>query len=233
VVLDNPRAIDTSDLIPLGLAIVLGGAIGLERERRGRAAGLRTMIMVCLGSTLVMLVSERLGVEYAGLAADRAARIDPTRIAAGIVTGIGFLGAGVVIKLEDMTRGVTTAATIWFVAALGIAIGDHHYTLAILATLLGVGVLTLLKAPERWVGSHVYRLVKVTSKSAQTDRVLESVRTELEAQGARLMDLRAQEDLVQATCELSFYVRLRQGLQGYDVLKHIRDVDGILEIEWK
>jgi len=205
----------------------------LERERRGRAAGLRTMIMVCLGSTLVMLVSERLGAQYGNLAADQAARIDPTRIAAGIVTGIGFLGAGVVIKLEDMTRGVTTAATIWFVAAIGIALGDHHYGLAVAATALGVGVLTLLKAPERWIGSHVYRLVRVTSKSAQADRVLESVRSELEGRGARLMDLRAREDVIEATCELSFFVRLGQGLQGYEVVKMLRGIEGVLEVEWK
>lgn len=231
--LDSFLATRTADLVPLLLAIVLGGTIGLERELRGRAAGLRTMIMVCLGSTLVMLVSGRLAAVYGDAAGAQFVRVDPARIAAGIVTGVGFLGAGVVIKLEDMTRGVTTAAGIWFVAGIGIALGEHRYDLAVTATLLALGVLTLLKLPERWLRGHVYRLVRVTSAAAQADVVRESVWRTLEDAGARLMDLKISEDLTEATCELSFYVRLREGLRGYDALRQIRAIGGVLKTEWR
>ena len=106
-------------MLQIFAAVVLGGAIGFEREVAGREAGLRTMILVCLGSTLVMVVSERLSAEGGSVLF----RVDPTRIGAGIVTGIGFVGGGVILKQRNLIRGVTTAAAIWFVAGLGIAIG--------------------------------------------------------------------------------------------------------------
>ncbi|GMV93772.1 MAG: hypothetical protein AMXMBFR82_35500 [Candidatus Hydrogenedentota bacterium] len=114
------------------LAIVLSGALGLERERKGRAAGLRTHVVVCLGATLAMIVSDILAAEWNRSGAP--IWLDRGRIAAGVVTGIGFIGAGTIINVGSIHRGLTTAAMLWFVAVLGLAIGVGYYTLAVIST---------------------------------------------------------------------------------------------------
>jgi len=122
-------------VIPCMLACICGGIIGYEREKTDRPAGLRTHALVCLGSTVFTLIS------YHGFTEG----FDPSRIAAGIVTGIGFIGAGVIFRQGIFVRGVTTAASIWVVASAGIAIGTKLYYLALLTTLLGFLILTLVK----------------------------------------------------------------------------------------
>jgi putative Mg2+ transporter-C (MgtC) family protein len=109
-------------LLRLGLTVVLCGAIGLEREARGQAAGLRTHILVGVGAALFTLVSA-----YAFESGAPGQRVDPTRIAAQIVTGIGFLGAGSIIQQGLTVRGLTTAAALWVVAAIGMAVGAGYY----------------------------------------------------------------------------------------------------------
>ncbi|MCX5769719.1 MAG: MgtC/SapB family protein [Candidatus Hydrogenedentes bacterium] len=123
------------------LATLLSGAIGLERQRKARGAGLRTHILVCLGSTLLMVVS-RVLVGGTGLS-DQSARL-----AAGIITGIGFLGAGTILTVGGEQRGLTTAAMVWFVAALGIAIGAGLELIAVLATVFALAVVISLEYVE-------------------------------------------------------------------------------------
>jgi putative Mg2+ transporter-C (MgtC) family protein len=125
-------------LLRLALTVGLCGAIGLEREARGQVAGLRTHILVGLGAALFTLVSA-----YAFDADEPGSRVDPTRIAAQIVTGIGFLGAGTIIRQGLTVRGLTTAASLWIVAAVGMASGAGYYlgaaatTGAVLVSLIG------------------------------------------------------------------------------------------------
>ena len=142
-------------LLQIGLSVLYGGALGLEREVRGRAAGLRTMILVCMGSTLIMIVSGDLPAPFDNEASRAIIRVDPGRIAAGIVTGVGFLGAAVVIKLGDLIRGVTTAATIWLAAGVGIALGQRHYGLATLTVATALVVLWLFAYGERAISRSV------------------------------------------------------------------------------
>lgn len=119
----------------LVIAVFIGGAIGFDRAYRGRAAGFRTHILVCLASTVLMLMMDFpwLGVhiDYTELI-----RVDPTRMAQGIMTGIGFLGAGVIMQDKQSVRGLTTAASIWVTAAIGIMIGAGFYSAAIAAAIL-------------------------------------------------------------------------------------------------
>ena len=117
----------------LGLAALLGGAIGVERELRDREAGIRTHLLVSLGSALFTLVSAYGFHEFLA-SGDAVVRADPTRIAAQIVTGIGFLGAGAIIREGLSVRGLTTAATLWVVAAIGMACGAGYYGPAVAAT---------------------------------------------------------------------------------------------------
>lgn len=130
-------------LVRLVLAVVLGGAIGWEREASGKPAGLRTNILICVGATLFTDLSIRFG----ALAVGGAVR-DPARIAAQIVTGIGFLGAGTIIQARGTVTGLTTAATLWVVAGIGMSVGSGSYLEAGGATLLVLVVLVLLAPLE-------------------------------------------------------------------------------------
>lgn len=131
-------------VIRLLVAFVLGGVIGLERQKKGVGAGLRTHILVCVGSTLFTLVSIYFFELYAGKC-----QIDPSRIAAGIVTGIGFLGAGTIIRGDKGVHGLTTAASIWVSSAIGMAVGIGYFSAALVMTALSVITLYVLKLIER------------------------------------------------------------------------------------
>jgi putative Mg2+ transporter-C (MgtC) family protein len=119
----------------LALAAALGGAIGFERELRDREAGFRTHMLVCIGSALFTIVSAY-GFREFLTSGDQVVRADPTRIAAQIVTGIGFLGAGAIIRQGVSIRGLTTAATLWVAAAIGMASGAGYYAGAVLGTIV-------------------------------------------------------------------------------------------------
>ncbi len=150
-------------LINILLAIILGGLVGLERELHGRAAGLRTHILVCLGATIITLASTRLYSNFATLTSDSTMRINPGRIAAGIVTGIGFLGAGVILRFENTVRGLTTAACVWFTAGLGITIGIGLRLLACEATFFALIVLFLFGKIENCIPQDWYGKLSVTA----------------------------------------------------------------------
>jgi putative Mg2+ transporter-C (MgtC) family protein len=122
-------------LLRVGLAALLGGAIGLERELRDREAGLRTHLLVAVGSALFTMVSAYAWTDWSFSNRDGIV-FDPTRIAAQIVTGVGFLGAGAIIRQGLSVRGLTTAATLWVVAAIGMASGVGYYEAAVATTAL-------------------------------------------------------------------------------------------------
>jgi putative Mg2+ transporter-C (MgtC) family protein len=123
----------------LFLSFVVGAAIGMEREYRSKAAGLRTMIVICLGSTIFTEISISIGTG------------SPDRIASNIVTGVGFLGAGVIFKDGLSINGITTATTIWIAAALGMAVGAGEYGIAIAGSLIALLVLTLFEKVKLFI----------------------------------------------------------------------------------
>lgn len=134
----------------IAIAAILGGIVGLEREWTGHPAGLRTNILVSVGSCLFTALSIE-GFPLRGQAQDTA------RIAAQIVTGIGFLGGGALIQTRGHVRGLTTAATIWMIAAIGMAVGTGLYFLAVFSTLLTVVVLVLLRPLSTWLEARAHR----------------------------------------------------------------------------
>ncbi|MEK6635021.1 MAG: MgtC/SapB family protein [Planctomycetota bacterium] len=150
-----------SSIGKLLMAAVLGGIIGWERERRGRPAGLRTHILVCVGVTLMMLVSEHIFERYKTFAADSIIRVDPARIAAQVVTGIGFLGAGTIMRFRATVRGLTTAASLWVVAGIGLAVGSSCYVPAIITTIIALFALLLLPLFERNIKRDKYKTLKL------------------------------------------------------------------------
>lgn len=143
-------------LFHLLAAVFAGGIIGLERSYHGRPAGFRTHTLVCLASALLMLVTMYQWQWLpAGTSMDTV-RTDPTRMAQGIMTGIGFLGAGVIFKEGLSVRGLTTSASIWMTAAIGILIGIGFWVPAILSTILTLGTLSVFRWFERRLPSHYY-----------------------------------------------------------------------------
>jgi putative Mg2+ transporter-C (MgtC) family protein len=133
----------TSDIVPVLLAVGCGAVIGLERQLKHKAAGLRTNILICLGAAVFTIISR----EMASGSQDSI-----TRIAAQIVTGVGFLGAGAVIQDRGGVHGLTTAATIWLVASIGMACGARFYGLAIFSTILALVVLVGLWQVDKYIG---------------------------------------------------------------------------------
>ena len=134
---------DADMILRITIGFVLGGLIGLEREFCRHEAGLRTHILVCVGSTLIMLTSLHVFDIYKAHTA-----VDPTRIASGVITGIGFLGAGTIMRSNDGIRGLTTASSLWVVAALGLSIGCGFIKVSMYVTALVLTVLLFLRKFE-------------------------------------------------------------------------------------
>ncbi|MDR6406604.1 MULTISPECIES: MgtC/SapB family protein [Chryseobacterium] len=139
-----------NELLLIFISVVLGILIGAEREYRNKSAGLRTFILICFGSCLFTILSIKIGVD------------DPDRIAANIITGIGFLGAGVIFKGDNKIDGITTATTIWATASIGMAVGSGYVYLALLGTILVLLVLSSLTVFEKLIDKeHRIREYKI------------------------------------------------------------------------
>lgn len=225
--------VDLYIVLQMALAVVLGGVIGIERELHGRPAGLRTMALVCLGATLVMILSNRLLPQLP--LGDHGAlyRIDPGRTIAGVVTGIGFLGGGVILRLSDVLRGVTTAAAIWFVAALGVVIGQGELGIAMIAAAFGLTVLWVFQYLERPLHGQIYPTVHVVVTADMTAPALERAKTILSQHQMRLMDLKAAKDNAAEVTELHLFVRTQQHFQAPEVITAIAAIDGVQTVRWR
>lgn len=137
----------STDLVPffqILIAVLLGSILGIQRSLAGKTAGMRTYGLVAMGSCLLIVISELVTVSYVGTTS-----FDPMRLAAGIVTGIGFIGAGLIIFKDSKLSGLTTAAGLWVVSAIGMAVGFKLYALSIFATFLTLFVLTVLWSVEQ------------------------------------------------------------------------------------
>ena len=189
------------------IAAILGGFIGWERERRGRPAGLRTHILLCVGVTLMMLVSEHIFEKYKNLAADSIIRVDPARIAAQVVTGIGFLGAGTIIRFGTTVRGLTTAASLWVVAGIGLAVGSGYYVPAIITTILTLFALLLVPIFERDIKRDKYKTLRLCISGSEPD--LENITEILKRNSMELQHYQFEKDLVKNEIEFSINVRYK------------------------
>ncbi len=135
------------DLIAMLISTVLGTLVGWERQLGRKPAGLRTHTLVCLGSTMFVLVTKHAVQDIGGPS------LDPTRMIHGVITGVGFLGAGSIIRQEGYVAGLTTAASIWMVAAIGVSVGVHAYVLAAIGTGLALVVLEVFRWAEKALGA--------------------------------------------------------------------------------
>jgi putative Mg2+ transporter-C (MgtC) family protein len=216
-------------LLRLALAATLGGLIGFERELREREAGLRTHMLVAMGSALFTIVSAY-GFHDFLAAGQSVVRADPTRIAAQIVTGIGFLGAGAIIRQGLSVRGLTTAATLWVVAAIGLAAGAGYYSGAVITTALVLVSLWPLrivayKMMRRFRAEEGRLLVELhtgTSPASVIDAVEET--------GARLQTIEVSQEGDRRHLELD--VELPKGGEPAGVVARVADVEEVVEVRW-
>jgi putative Mg2+ transporter-C (MgtC) family protein len=210
-------------LLRLFVAAALGGAIGLERELRERQAGLRTHLVVSVGSALFTLVS-------AYGFADFGSRVDPTRIAAQIVSGIGFLGAGAIIRQGLSVRGLTTAASLWLVAAIGMAAGAGYWEGAVVATagaLITLGPLRVFafRFLSRWRPDRDRLLVEIPAGGSPGPIV-----DAIERAGGRVVSLDVAQEGDRRSVAAD--VELPHGTEAVAVVAGVAEIDGVLEVQW-
>ncbi len=220
-------------LLRLGLAVVLGGIIGIERERTNHAAGFRTHILVCLGAALIMLLS---AYGFADFAEEENVRMDPARLAAQVISGIGFLGAGVIMRNGASITGLTTAASLWVVAAIGLAIGAGYYIGAAVTTCFVLFSLFILnKVEKRWFDDHK----KYTLKLHATDEFqgMTFLQKQLEQTGIEILGMKASnvaEGKGQENRTHSHYaviLRIKKARVIPALLDRLRESPGVQEVQ--
>ncbi len=230
-----PKAFTASFLIRLAASGLLGGVIGLERDVHGRAAGLRTNMLVSLGSALFMLVSEAMAAIYsANGGGDSGLRVDPSRIAAQIITGIGFIGAGAIIKEGINVRGLTTSACLWVSAGIGMACGAGLFELALVVTAIGLFTLVAVNWLERLYAKDSYRVLEIAVPN-RTDlsRVIDTVKRE----HLKILHLDYERDYQKDQMTVIFNIRLfHRGVPDKLSHKIIADLESsgfpIQRIKW-
>jgi putative Mg2+ transporter-C (MgtC) family protein len=216
-------------LLRLSLAAVLGGMIGVERELREREAGLRTHLLVALGSALFTIVGAY-GFHAFLDSGQSVVRADPTRIAAQIVTGIGFLGAGAIIRQGLSVRGLTTAATLWVVAAVGLAAGAGYYSAAVITT----AVVLIALWPLRIAAYRILRrfraddgrlLVELPAGTPPGELI-----DEIELAGARIAAIEVSQEGDRRRLQLD--VALPRGVAAPRLVARIADVPNVVDVRW-
>jgi putative Mg2+ transporter-C (MgtC) family protein len=217
----------TEILLRLTLAAIFGSVIGLERERKDWAAGLRTHMMVCLGAALIMLVSM---FGFYDILGTSNVVLDPSRVAAQVVSGIGFIGAGTILFLKQgAIRGLTTAAGLWTVAAIGLATGGGMYIAAIITTVLALIILWGIKPIERRFFDRYkdMSLRLVTKDSTKSVEVVNNIfrKNDLEISGFLLT--KAHNESI-----ISFKIRGLNASKLSDILKEFQEDPAISEVGW-
>lgn len=212
-------------LLRMALSLAIGGVVGLEREYHGRAAGFRTHILVCMGCCVIMLVSTNFVRLYEHLGTDTVVRLDPARLAYGVVTGVGFLGAGVIMKNGVTVHGLTTAASLWSVAALGLSMGVGMYVVAGFGTVLTLVSLLCMRHIGGSIQQHHYRTVRLTHKDTEE---ISSVTEKLTNAGGKVLSAAVDHHCSAGTIVRTYNVRF-QGERSIAELYEMVRVAGTFE----
>ena len=218
---------DWTILFRLVLAAVLSGVIGFEREFHGRAAGFRTHILLCLGSTLTMLTSMHIfDIYYAKVP------VDPARIAAGVVTGIGFLGAGAIVHFKSSIRGLTTAASLWVVAGIGLAVGSGLYFGAVVTTLLTIVALMIFSRLEHaMIRKDWYRTLVIETKDGVEQ--LKAIREILADYRTDITDFEVERARDGANMVLKLGLKFYESRHAGPIIEHVGRLDGVKHVMWE
>ena len=208
-------------IIRLLLGALIGGIVGFERESHGRAAGFRTQLIVCVASVLIMIVSENYYFKIHTL--DPTLRIDPARISAGALIGIGFLGAGVIIKSGFAIRGLTTAASIWIVSAIGLAVGAGLYVEGITTFIITITALMALRKIERKIKVLRYKIITVSTPLSE-DRE-NTITSMLLNNGFHIHTINYERNTAKSELVYSFTVSSRDKNAGRQLFSELGSMD--------
>lgn len=227
--MNNPWSIEIWEiLVRLGLALLLGGLIGLEREQSNRAAGFRTNILVCVGSALIMLLSMYGFTEFVGHT-----QLDPARLAAQVVSGIGFLGAGVILFNGFSVTGLTTAATLWVVAGIGLAAGAGFYIPAAAATAMVLFSLHMLnKVEEKWLRAKSIFIIqiKMDDRPSALGEISELLRQrKIDLKRITVERLRIEDPNRPEPVRITIHIKLKQKLI-VALIEQLRRVPGVFDV---
>lgn len=216
-------------IFQLLLSALLGGLIGLEREMHARAAGLRTHILVATGSTLIMIISQYMFTLYQDQTASTIVRLDPARIAAMTITGIGFLGAGTIIQSKEIIRGLTTAACLWIIAAVGLAVGCGLYLPALTTCAVALCALHLLHHVEHFLKRDWYRELVVLTDNKNHFPSLEQVLT---AHQIRIIKVGCDAHLQSDEITYHIDLKMKKNLDDFNIVHDLAAIAGIKRIQW-
>ncbi|GHU05848.1 methyltransferase [Spirochaetia bacterium] len=225
--MDSPILTDLDAALRLGLSFLAGAVVGFERSSRRQVAGFRTHILIAMGACLLMLLSIWLPQEFTDMKNG-----DPGRIAAQIVSGIGFLGAGAIIRLGNNVRGLTTAASLWFIAAVGMAIGAGMFAAAAIAEAAGFATLFLLGKIERKIFpvEHVKMLVvSYRTNSPDTKDVLNIVGTS----GMRVHSMDVHQGSKDKGTKLRMILSIPESVDSAGIARSIKKSGNVAKVEIK
>lgn len=212
-------------IMKLVLSSILGGLIGLERESVNKFAGFRTHILVCVGSALIMLVSEKMYYDFAG-----ETNIDPGRIAAQVVSGIGFLGAGTILREGATVKGLTTAASLWVVAGVGLAVGSGFYFAASAATgIIFMALIYLGKVERQIAGRKSFQLLRITTDD--TPGQLGKIGSYLGEKSVNIQRIELNKLADHSKMLMDVYVTMPGNLTFTQLLSDLSEVPGISHLE--
>lgn len=210
------------------LALIFGGLIGIERSAHGRSAGLRTNILVCLGACVLMIGFHKLFLTMNQTGVAPLVRMDPARAAAGVITGIGFLGAGTIIRHKNAVVGLTTAASIWVVAAIGIILGLGEYDLSIMATVLVLLTLFLLDRVK--VRADHYK--EVTLEGQGGTELYPSAREALRVLNVAVKDYGIELHPVERRVVVHLVLRFKDPALGPKTVETLSALPGVIRVAW-
>lgn len=210
--------------VRLVLAAVLGGLIGLERESLNKAAGFRTHTLVCLGSCLIMITSIEMSTTFG-------AGADPARLAAQVVSGIGFLGAGTILHSGFGVRGLTTAASLWVVAAIGLAIGSGRYITAMVTTVIVIVVLVYFSGLEEYIKIKQKKLKRIEVIIADKPGQLGKVSSALGELEVHIRKVEMSESLDDSKIKISLICNIPYNINVLQVRERIEREDGVFDVQ--
>jgi putative Mg2+ transporter-C (MgtC) family protein len=217
----------------LGLAVASGALLGWERQSHGRAAGLRTTILASVASAIAIIISDMMFLSSSAVTTTAVWRPDPARMAQGILTGIGFLGAGTILRERESIRGVTTAATLWFTTILGIAFGSGYLVIGIAG--VAIAMVTLHVLPKFESGIHVDWYSNLTIRCSGSGPTPENLRLEVERLGLKVKTMKIERDLVKKEHTVIFDVKLERA-QRFELATKTTDslatLPGVLAVNW-
>jgi len=213
----------------LVLAALLGGAVGLEREIHGRSAGIRTYLILSLGTALLMVLSEYLMIAYHAKYPNLGLQGDPGRIAGQAITGIGFLGGGVILRYKDSIRGLTTAACVWLVCSVGLAVGAGFYLIGVAVTVLTLISLIGIKTWERKMRKDWFTSLQVVSDDlpGQVTQMIGLITRH----GFDIINFGLKRDAGKKELNANFQLRVRAVQPQKEVLQDLLELAGVKAVD--